>query len=67
MLMKGGAHPSLVLPYPSVIRKKYPFTAGLTEFFCRRRAKPSLELTTLRRLPAPQPLRTTVPVLVNGG
>ena len=30
-LMKGGAHPSLLLPYPSLIRKRYPFTAGLTE------------------------------------
>ena len=31
--MKGGANPLLSLPYPSLIRKRYPFTAGLTESF----------------------------------
>ena len=30
-LIKGGAHPSPSLPNPSLIRKRYPFTAGLTE------------------------------------
>ena len=39
------ALPLLLLPYPFLIRKKYPFTVGLTEFFSRRMAKPSLELT----------------------
>ena len=29
--MKGGAHPSLLLPNPSQIRKRYQFTAGLTK------------------------------------
>ena len=29
--MKGGAYPVLSLHYPSLSRKRYPFTAGLTE------------------------------------
>ena len=36
--------PLLSLPYPSLMRKRYPFTAGLTEFSSRRMARPSLEL-----------------------
>ena len=31
--MEGGAH---VSPYASLIRNRYPFTAGLTEFSSRR-------------------------------
>ena len=59
-LKKGGGHPS------PMIRKRYPFTAGLTEFSGRWMAKPSLELTTFRRLSAPELIRsdhsTTLPL-----
>ena len=43
--MKGGAHPSPFASLSSLIRKRYPFTAGLTEFSSRRIAKLSLKLT----------------------
>ena len=43
---KAEPIPLLSLPYPSLIRKRYPFSAGLTErVFSRRMAQPSLELT----------------------
>ena len=45
---KAEPSPLLSLPYPSLIRNRYPFTAGLTEFPGRRMAKPSLELTLHR-------------------
>ena len=43
--MKGEANisPIAALSFPN--SKRYPFTAGLTEFISRRMVKPSLELT----------------------
>ena len=51
--------PFLSLPYDSLIRNRYPFTVGLTGISSRRMAKPGFELTTFRRLSAPQPIALT--------
>ena len=50
---ESGAIPLLMPPYPSVIQKRYPFTAGLTErVFQSSHGEASLEPMTLRRLSA---------------
>ena len=39
----------LSLPYPSLIKQRYPFSARLTEFSSHRMVKPGFDLTTFRR------------------
>ena len=49
-LMKGGTHTSPFAALSFLIRNRYTFTAGLTEFSSCPMAKPSLKLTNFRRL-----------------